>query len=174
VAEVEIHAHPHEGDEFGKRVGIAVGLIGIVLSVVTILSHREHTAAVVQQTRANDSWAYYQAKKIREYQANAGTRILQAVGTDPAKIKIASDAFASERDKYAKDAEALEKDATQKQDGSEHSERRALYFDIGEGLLELGLVLSSLYFLSRKRFFPLLGGIGAVLGAIVAAVGLFV
>jgi hypothetical protein len=51
---------------------------------------------------------------------------------------------------------------------------RALYYDIGEGFLELGLVLSSLYFLARKRLFPMLGGVAALLGAIVAAVGMIV
>jgi len=166
VAEVEIHAHPHEGDEFGKRVGIAVGVIGI------ILSHREHTAAVVQQTKANDSWAYYQAKKIREYAATASIRTVEALGTDAGKVKTASDAFAAEHDKFVSDATALEKDATSKQEGSEHSEVRALYYDIGEGFLELGLVLSSLYFLARKRFFPVLGGVAALLGAVVAVVGM--
>jgi hypothetical protein len=174
VAEFEIEAHPHEGDEFGKRVGIAVGIIGIVLSVVTILSHREHTAAVVQQTKANDSWAYYQAKKIREYAASASMRTVEALGTDAAKVKSASDAFAAEHDKYVSDAAALEKDATAKQESSEHSEVRALYYDVGEGFLELGLVLASLYFLARKRLFPLLGGLAALIGAVVASIGMIV
>jgi len=173
VAEVEI-PEPLEGDEFGKRVGIAVGIIGIVLAVVTILSHREHTAAVVQQTKANDTWAYYQAKKIRAYEATASMRTVEALGTDPGKVKIATDAFAADHDKYESDSADLEKTATSKQEGSEHSEVRALYFDMGEGFLELGLVLSSLYFLARKRVFPLLGGVAALLGAIVASVGMIV
>lgn len=172
MAEVEIH--PHEGDEFGKRVGIVVGIIGIILSVVTILSHREHTAAVVQQTQANDSWAYFQAKKIREYEATASIRTVQALGSDPAKIKAATDAFTAEHDKYVSDAEDLQKEAKAKEKGSDHSELRALYYDVGEGLLELGLVLSSLYFLARKRLFPLLGGVAALLGTVVAALGFFV
>jgi hypothetical protein len=173
VAELEI-PEAHEGDEFGKRVGISVGIIGIVLSVVTIISHREHTAAVVQQTKANDSWAYYQAKKIREYTASASIRTVEALGTDAGKVKAAADAFAAEHDKYVSDAAALEKDATSKQEGSEHSEVRALYYDVGEGFLELGLVLASLYFLARKRLFPLLGGIAALLGAVVATIGMIV
>jgi hypothetical protein len=32
----------------------------------------------------------------------------------------------------------------------------------------LGLVLTSLYFLSRQRFFPVLGAVAAVAGTIVA------
>ena len=37
----------------------------------------------------------------------------------------------------------------------------------GEGLLELGLVLTSLYFLSRQRLFPIIGVTAAVVGTIV-------
>ena len=39
-----------------------------------------------------------------------------------------------------------------------------LRFDIGEGLLELGLVLCSLYFLARKSFFPIFGVLSAIAG----------
>ena len=55
--------------------------------------------------------------------------------------------------------EAQAKDAEQKIE-----ENRALRYDIGEGLLELGLVLCSLYFLARKRFFPILGVVASVAG----------
>ena len=37
---------------------------------------------------------------------------------------------------------------------SEAAERRALHYDLGEGLLEIALVLSSLYFIARKMLFP--------------------
>jgi hypothetical protein len=43
-----------------------------------------------------------------------------------------------------------------------------LRLDIGEGLLELGLVLCSLYFLARKVFFPLFGILSSIAGTIIA------
>ena len=55
--------------------------------------------------------------------------------------------------------EAQAKDVEQKVE-----EKRALRFDIGEGLLELGLVLCSLFFLARKRFFPIFGVIASIAG----------
>jgi hypothetical protein len=105
VAEVEIHAgHPHEGDELGKKVGVMVGVIGIVLAVVTIASHREHTAAVVLKTEANDQWAYYQAKKIREHESVVGGILLEALDTDAPRIKAGIDKLLADRDKYAREA----------------------------------------------------------------------
>lgn len=50
-------------------------------------------------------------------------------------------------------------------------EHRALYFDVGEGLLELGLVLCSLYFLARKVFFPIFGVLAGLAGTVLGVIG---
>lgn len=59
----------------------------------------------------------------------------------------------------------------QRDEESRHAERRALRFDIAEGFLELGLVMSSRYFLSRKRFFVAFGGLGAIVGTLPGIAG---
>lgn len=172
MAEVEIHtAHGHVDDPFGQRVGILVGVIGIVLSIVTILSHREHNAAVVHKTEANDQWAFYQAKKIREHNEDIGNTLLTGLAADPAKVAALSAKLTQERDRYAKEAEQIQAEAKLRDDESAHAEKRGLLFDLGEGFLELGLVMSSLYFLSKKRFFVGLGGIAALIGTVVGMLG---
>ena len=173
MSEVEI-PHAHEVDSFGKRVGVAVAVIGVVLSVVTIASHRQHTAAVVFRTEANDQWAYYQAKKIREYQASVGTSVVNALATDPEKAAASLKELGAQRAKYEHDAADIQKDAEEKDAETRRSELRALRLDLGEGFLELGLVLSSLYFLARKKLFPTAGGISAVLGLGLAASSLLI
>ena len=131
MAEIEVHTGHHaEDDPVGKRVGFQVGVIGIVLAVVTIAAHRQHTAAVIYRTEANDQWSYYQAKKIREHVSSVAADLVSVL--DPSKAAA------------------------------------ALRFDLGEGFLELGLVLSSLYFLGRRPMFPLAGGLAAVVGVATA------
>jgi hypothetical protein len=167
MSEVEI-PHAHQVDDFGKRIGVLVAVLGVLLSVTTIASHREHTAAVVYKTESNDQWAFYQAKKIREYQAEVGATIVQSLGGDPAKTAAALHALDAQRDKYAHDAAGIQKEAEERESETRHAEARALRFDLGEGFLELGLVLSSLYFLARKRLFPAVGVAAAVLGTVLA------
>jgi hypothetical protein len=172
MAEVEIHTgHAHPADSFGQRVGIMVGIIGILLSVVTILAHREHTAGVVHKTEANDQWAFYQAKKIREHEAQVGVTLLHELASDPDKVAAASARLAQEAERYDKEAEDIRNTAQERDRESQHAEHRALLLDVGEGFLELGLVMSSLYFLSRKRLFVAFGGVGAVVGSIIGVVG---
>src|SRR5579863_977524 len=84
----EIEVKPeHTADPYTRGVGILVGVVGIFLSVVTIASHRAHTQAVIHRTESNDAWAYYQAKKNREYTSEVALTLLHSLGTDPAKLE---------------------------------------------------------------------------------------
>jgi Domain of unknown function (DUF4337) len=173
MAEVEIHTgHGHDGDPFGARVGVLVGIIGILLAGVTIESHRAHTAAIVHKTEANDQWAFYQAKKIRGHVMEVGATVLDALGTDPARVTTAENKLKADSERYEHDAEVIQKQAERREHESERAEHQALRFDLGEGLLELGLVLSSLYFLSKRKFFPALGALAALVGSLIGVSGL--
>lgn len=168
----EIEVKPeHAADPLTRRVGILVGIVGILLSVVTIASHRAHTEAVIHRTESNDQWAFYQAKKIRENTSDVASTVMQALGSDPARTAAAARKLEAARDKYADDAKEIMKEAQAKDVEQKIDERRALRFDLGEGLLELGLVLCSLYFLARKGFFPILGIIASMAGTVLGILG---
>jgi len=167
-AELEPH---HAADPDTRRVGILVGVVGILLSVITIASHRAHTQAVIHRTESNDQWNYYQAKKIRENTEDAALTLIQTLGTDPAKIEAAARKLEAAGAKYAADAEKIQDEARAKDEETNTEERRALRFDIGEGLLELGLVLCSLFFLARKAFFPVFGILSSIAGAAMGVAG---
>jgi Domain of unknown function (DUF4337) len=168
----EIEVTPeHASDPNTRRVGILVGVVGILLSVVTISSHRAHTEAVIQRTESNDQWSYYQAKKIRENNQEVALSLLPAVTADPSKIEAISRKLEAARAKYAADAEKIQEEARAKDEETKREERRALRFDIGEGFLELGLVLCSLYFLARKIFFPIFGILASLFGTAMGVMG---
>jgi hypothetical protein len=168
----EIEVTPeHAADPNTRRVGILVGVVGILLSVVTIASHRAHTEAVIHRTESNDQWSYYQAKKIRENTEEVALALRETLGTDPAKTQALAQKLEAARAKYASDALKIQDDANAKNDDTKLEERRALRFDIGEGLLELGLVLCSLYFLARKFFFPLFGILSSIAGTAIGVSG---
>lgn len=163
MTEIEVSPH-HAADPNTRRVGILVGVVGIFLSVVTIASHRSHTQAVITRTESNDAWAFYQAKKIRANTSDVAVTLLQTLVPDPAKAAEAVRKLESSRDKEIGDTKHLEEEARAKEDDTKTEEKRALRFDIGEGLLELGLVLCSLYFLARNNFFPIFGVLCAACG----------
>jgi hypothetical protein len=168
----EIEVKPeHADDPNTRRIGILVGVVGILLSVVTIASHRAHTDAVIHRTESNDQWTYYQAKKTRENTEEVALALMSTLGTDPAQLQPVTRKLEAARAKYAADAEKIQEEARARDRETEKEEHRALYFDIGEGLLELGLVLCSLYFLARKVFFPVFGVLASMAGTILGVMG---
>lgn len=167
------HAHGIEGDKFGTMVGVVVAIIGILLAGITIESHRAHTAAIVYKTEANDDWAYLQAKKIRGHISDVGIQLINALSNDASRNAALVDKMKEDIKHYSEDADELKKEADEKDKESKHAEAQAVKFDLGEGLLELGMVLSSLYFLSKRKLFPALGFCAAAAGIVIGGYGFF-
>ena len=44
----------------GQKVGILAAVLAVALAIVTIASHRTHTAAIMHKSTANDEWSHYQ------------------------------------------------------------------------------------------------------------------
>jgi len=173
MAELEIH-HEHEGaeDPMGKKVGILASMLAVFLAVVTIQSHRAHTEAILHTAKASDQWNFYQAKKLKAHNLEVGRDVMKVLA--PEKNKEAVDkeeAYEKEIARYDKDSEKASEDARKIEEAAEKAEHKAMGFDFGEGLLEIGLVLSSLYFIGRKMLFPVVGLIAGLAGIIAAAYG---
>ena len=174
MAELEIHHEGADSDPTGKKVGVLAGVLAVLLAVVTIASHRTHTAAIIHKSTANDQWAYYQANSIKSHIEELGGSILSVIGSSgEASDKIRA-RFADQKKKYDAQKDEQQAKARQSDEAAEADEHRALRYDFGEGLLEIGLVLSSLYFIARKPMFPLMGIIAGVAGIAVAITGLMV
>ncbi len=174
MSELEIHHHGghEEEDPIGKKIGVMAAVIAIFLSGVTILSHRSHTAAVVEKTEANNQWSYFQAKKIRLHNYELGKDMMQLMApkSEASEAKIVK--YEQQVKRYEKEGDQIQEKAREHDKESLLQEERALRFDLGEGFLELGLVLTSLYFVSKKKLFPAMGIVGAVLGVVLGIAGL--
>jgi len=174
MAELEIHTEPgHHTDVLAQRVGVLASLLAVVLAVVTIMSHRTHTAAIMHKSSANDAWSHYQASRVKYHNLELGENLLAVLGAKGAAADAMRADYAQQEQKYEAQARGIQNDA-QKLDGmAESDEDRALRYDVGEGLLEIGLVLTSLYFISKKKMFPVMGLISGVAGIAIAFTGIF-
>ena len=171
MAELEIHHEVEGHDELGKKIGVLAAILAVLLAVVTIISHRAHTEAVLKKSEANDKWSFYQSKRIKFHNLELGEDLLNAMPSRTVEAEKTLAHYASEKKRYAKDSETAQDDARKEDEEAAHVEGRALRYDFGEGLLEIGLVLTSLYFISRSKLFPVVGVIAAISGTIIAATG---
>jgi hypothetical protein len=172
------HGVPHEAhdteDTIGKKVGLLAALLAIGLTMVTIASHRTHTHGIVARSEANDKWAYFQAKRIKFHTVELGIDLLSAQGLKGEVAEKLLVKYGGEKERLKTDADKIMKEAEEKEAESKHAEIKALRFDFAEGLFEIGLVMSSLYFLSRKKLFPGIGFLAGAAGVILGVVGVFV
>src|SRR5260370_41622475 len=77
MAELEIHTeHEVDKDPVGKKVGILAAVLAVFLAIVTIASHRAHTAAILSKTNANDQWNLYQANRLKAHNLEVGSDII--------------------------------------------------------------------------------------------------
>ncbi len=175
MAELEIH-HESEGehDPRGQKVGVLAAMLAVLLAIVTIASHRAHTEGVLTKTEANDLWSFYQAKRIKFHSLELGEQLVSVLGPNNPSSAKAIEGFRKEQARYTQDSKEAMAKAKEKEAESAKVERQALRFDVGEGLLEIALVLSSLYFISRKMLFPVIGIIAGIAGLAIALTGLAV
>ena len=141
-----------------------VGVIGVVLAVVTIAAHREHTAAVIDRTAGTISGPTTRPRRSASTRARSAASWRSRSAPTPPRSRRRSRSSRPWPPKYKGDAEEIQHKAGEEHEATERAEHRALRFDLGEGFIELGLVLSSLYFLGRQRLFPLVGGASALIG----------
>src|SRR5882724_3805073 len=172
MAELEIH-HESEGapDPRGQKVGVLAAVLAVALAMVTIASHRAHTDAVLLKTEANDRWSFYQSKRIKLHSLELGEQLVTLLGAKNAENVKAIEDFRTDEARYEEDSKKVMEEAQKKEAEASRIEERALRYDIGEGLLEIALVLSSLYFISRKMLFPAIGIVAGIAGALTALFG---
>jgi hypothetical protein len=157
----EIKEFTEEAEKSGqKAVGLTMAIIAVLLAFATMLGHRTHTEEVLTQTKANDQWAYYQAKNIRAhmYEANAEMAVLLKGEAS------AADDFKKRSESQKKDAEQIREKATELEQEVDLVSRRAGRFDASEIFLEVAIVLCSITLLTGSRSYWRTSFISAAVG----------
>ena len=175
MPELEIHHESEHGaDPLGQKVGILAAVLAVGLAIVSIVSHRTHTEAIMAKSSANDAWAHYHSTRVKYHNLELGESLIQVLGGKGEAAEKALAGYAAQKKDYTGRAAVIQAEAEKDDHAAEAAEHRALRYDLGEGLLEISLVLSSLYFISRKKMFPVIGVAAGIAGSVIAITGLLV
>ena len=158
------------GEESLTSISLAISILAVLVAMVTVVGHRTHTEAVLMQARSTDWWNLYEAKKIRQDSLEVVVDQMTLQPTVDAKATAAKIAeYKAHIAKWNDDLKDESDKAKEYQDEVERAEAKAVRFDIGEALLQISVVLSSITLFTRRRSFfaggLLLGGIGLVAAA---------
>lgn len=174
---------PEEINEFSKEmreageqslthVSLIISVLAVMVAMITVLGHREHTEAVLAQARATDQWNEYQARHIRQAEvalASDSLRLLPNADTPAVQAKL--NEYQQRQLKVQEQLKDDSREARARESEVAVAERRAARFDLGEALLQIGVVLASITLLTRHRRYVAVAlalGLGGVLAAVSA------
>jgi hypothetical protein len=170
----EIHEFSETLKEGAERsltnVSLTIAVLAVLLALVTVLGHREHTEAVLQQTRAADQWNEYQARKLRVQQTQIAVDLLSL---EPSANAAATQAkltgYKAQIAKWQPEVDQDSEKARELEVDVDRAEHRAARFDLGEALLQIAIVLASITLLTRHHRYVVAGGLLAIAGVVIAA-----
>ena len=164
------------GKAFTRRVALTTAIYAVVLAIASLGGNNATKEMLLAQQQASDLWAFYQAKAIREHQYRAQKQRLEVdlAERGPAmkpegrkKFEALMTNFAEEEKRYNAEKKEIEKDAKKLEHERDVNRTKDPYFDFGEALLQIAIVMSSISILSTSRstfiFSLLLAVIGVLL-----------
>jgi hypothetical protein len=165
--ELREHAEHGAHESVLRPVAFTMSVLAVLVAVTTVLGHRTHTEAVLDQNKATDEWNFYQAHKIRANDTEMAQDLLGVVslGDKDAGAKIAK-AYADHEKKWADELSEEQNQAEATEKKVSEAEARADRFDLAEALLEIGLVITSVTLLTKSRIYWYLGLVFSVCGVL--------
>jgi len=170
------------GERFRRGAALAIAVLAMLLAINSVGGDNAGKEMVNNNILASDTWAFYQAKNIRQTSFRLATdQIELLLGTIPAEQqaeaqkKIAS--YKATAARYESEPDPEDPQNPLKGEGKkellararalearrEHAQRQDPNFDYGGALFQISIVLGSVAVLSLSR--PVLG-LGLVLGAV--------
>jgi hypothetical protein len=186
MAEVELpnleELEEKKSKRFTRGVALTTAIYAVVLAIASLGGNNAMKEMLLAQQQASDLWAHYQAKSIRENQVRVQKMRLDADlverGADMKPVGrkklegLLSDYVDQERH-FNQDKKDIEKNAKTLEHERDVYRTRDPYFDYGEALLQIGIVLASIAILSSSVPVFALSMVMAVAGAVFTLNGFF-
>ena len=151
------HAAQHGGDKFTARVAVLTAILSTIGAIFGYMGGHSQNAALlykneaaIQKTAASNHWNYYQAKSNKQNLAELS--ITLTTGEAQEKYRKEVERYKEEKKEIKAEADKLEaiaKEADKKSELEMHVHER---WALATTLLQIGIALSAITLLTRKRW----------------------
>ena len=131
-------------------VAISTALMAVCAALAGLFAGHYSNEALIEQIKASDQWAFYQAKSIK-----AEIRALQPEGTSSHGKTV---------EQVKQEEEAIKKKAEEAEKASEFHLQKHIRLSRAVTLLQVSIAISAISILTRKRFMWVIGIIIALAG----------
>ena len=162
----QIHEHAHGGGHaagggFNMQVALSSALLAVLAAVSALMSGHYANEAMIEQIKASDQWAFYQAKSIKSSVLTAKMETLQGMG------RPVSAGDEDKRAQYETEQKDITKKAKTLEEESHHHLNIHQVLARTVTLMQIAIALAAIAVLTKKKplwFMSLaLGAVGAVI-----------
>ena len=170
IHEMHEHAEKAREDRGLVMATFTMSVMAVLVAAISVLGHRAHTRTLLDQTKATDAWAEYQARNIRRHTDQLFSDLFTVVPVkDSAQAGKLKQQYMAEVERYQKSLQETRKRAEDFDAEAMVYEAKGSRLDLGEVFLEAALVITSITLITRKKLFWGMGSALAIVGIVVAA-----
>ena len=160
----KINEQAEKEKDWSFYIAISTALIAVLAAITSLLAGHHSNEALIEQIKASDQWAFYQAKGIKAAILEERLENLQLNQQEPpaAQQKKLSE--------YKKQQAEINEKAEEMQKSSRHHDHLHLVFAGGVTLFQVAIAVSAISVLARR---PAFWYVGLVLGTIAIAFVIF-
>ena len=166
--------------KFTRGVALVTAVFAVALAITSLGGNHTMKEMLLAQQQASDQWAFYQAKSIREHLYKSQKLMLEneldllspTLSTESAeKVKASIEILARQESKFANDKKEIEQEARKLEKERDINRSRDPYFEYGEVLLQIAIVMASVSIIAASRAVFGFSIAAALLGAVMCANG---
>ena len=186
MAEVELpkaeELEELRGRKFTKRVALITAIFAVILAITSLGGNKAMKEMLLTQQQASDQWAFYQAKVLREHlyrsqKLRLEIDLIERGSVMKPEVKERVEALlkklTDEEARYNAEKKEIETEAMKLEHERDVNRGKDPYFEYGEVLLQIAIVMASISILSGSRPVLYFALVSAVLGALFSFNGFF-
>ena len=145
------------GGAIGFRRGVAllVGFMAMLLAIASLGGENAMKETINANILASDTYAFYQARNIRQETLSATADLIETLGKDPAPYRARAE-------REGREKAALLEEARQHDAERATAQRRDINFDYARALYEIAIVLGSVSIVASSGPLVVLSGLMAL------------
>jgi hypothetical protein len=161
-----LHHAKHAEENWIMGVALTAALLAVLAAVTALMAEHNANEAMIKRIKSSDQWAFYQAKGIKAGVLQTRNDVLAALGKpvkegDQAKLAR----YEGEQKEIKADAETHERE-------SEVHLQRHVRLSYGVTMFQVGIAISAISVLTRRKAFWYLAGVFGAIGAVLLTYGL--
>ncbi len=171
-----------KGKAFTRRVALTTAIFAVALAITSLGGNNAMKEMILAQQESSDQWAFYQAKALREHlyrgqKLRLEIDLIEREGLMKPDVKERVEGLlkkmTEEEARFSAEKKEIEKEAKKLEHERDVNRTKDPYFDYGEVLLQIAIVMASVAIISGSRPVFYFAIVSACLGALCSLNGFF-